>query len=137
MAYIEREAVEKAVFIKQEQERQHWIEYLKQFRGIAGYSSKEQTVDNWLRGYGEAVENLLAIFETLPAADVVEVKHGYWKRTEEPLGWQDVTLAECSVCGEGWLTDDNFSIEEFVDYWHYCPNCGAKMDLKEGADNGS
>lgn len=67
--------------------------------------------------------------------DYAEVKHGYWKQTEEPLGWQDVTLAECSVCGEGWLTDDNFSIEEFVDYWHYCPNCGAKMDLKEGADN--
>lgn len=72
--------------------------------------------------------------QQVPAADVVEVKHGYWKRTEEPLGWQDVTLAECSVCGEGWLTDDNFSIEEFVDYWHYCPNCGAKMDLKEGAE---
>jgi hypothetical protein len=71
--YIEREAVEKAVFIKQDQERQHWIEYLKQFRGTADYSSKEQAVDNWLRGYGEAVENLLAIFETLSTADVEKV----------------------------------------------------------------
>ncbi len=71
--YIEREAIEKAVLIKREQERQHWIEHLKQYRGTSIYSSKEQAVDNWLRGYGEAVENLLAIFETIPAADVVEV----------------------------------------------------------------
>lgn len=75
---------------------------------------------------------VLQMIAAAPAEDVAEAKHGYWKRTEEPLGWQEVTLAECSVCGEGWLTDDNFSIEEFVDYWHYCPNCGAKMDLKEG-----
>ena len=81
-----------------------------------------------------AVPLIIDAIEYAPAVDVVEVKHGYWKRTEEPLGWQDVTLAECSVCGEGWLTDDNFSIEEFVDYWHYCPNCGAKMDKKEGAE---
>jgi hypothetical protein len=87
--------------------------------------------DDSIKHTGKAIRKRLS---ELPPVDVVDVKHGYWKRTEEPLGWQDVTLAECSFCGEGWLTDDNFSIEEFVDYWHYCPNCGAKMDKKEGAE---
>ena len=44
-----------------------------------------------------------------PAADVVEVKHGVWVEGR--------TLEKCSVCGKKGFPD-----------WHYCPNCGAKMD---------
>ena len=61
-------------------------------------------------------------------ADVEEAKHGEWKRTEEPLGWQDVTCIECSACGESWVMDDDLSLDEYVEFWKYCPNCGAKMD---------
>lgn len=73
--YIERELAEKEVFIKQDQERQRWMEYLNQQKGTKEYSSAEKSVDNWLRGYGEAVENILAIFDKL-SADVEPVKHG-------------------------------------------------------------
>lgn len=50
--------------------------------------------------------------EQIPAADVVEVKHGEWK---------DLSSAEwqCSEC--------NYKVER----WNntpYCPNCGARMD---------
>lgn len=56
-------------------------------------------------------------------ADVVEVKHGYWiyDYSAGELGVTDAPLCEkCSVCGEYTVDEENF-----------CPNCGAKMDLKE------
>lgn len=68
--YINAEALEKAVFIKRDEERKYWIEYLEQHRSEAGYSEKEKAVDNWLRGYGEAVENLLAIIKEMPPCKV-------------------------------------------------------------------
>lgn len=42
-------------------------------------------------------------------ADYAEVKHGEWIEGK--------TLEKCSVCGKKGFPD-----------WHYCPNCGAKMD---------
>lgn len=47
-----------------------------------------------------------------PAADVVEVKYARWKGA----GMGDYY---CSLCNE------RFSIYKL---FHYCPNCGAKMD---------
>ena len=43
------------------------------------------------------------------------VKHGRWIEGK--------TLEKCSICGKKGFPD-----------WHYCPNCGAKMD--GGADHG-
>jgi hypothetical protein len=61
-------------------------------------------------------------------ADYVEVKHGYWKQTKEPLGVHDVDCIECSVCGESWVVDEDFDFEDCTKNWSFCPNCGAKMD---------
>ena len=66
-----------------------------------------------------------------PAADVTEVRRGKWLETQEPLGWCDVDCAECSVCHESWIIDEDSSIDDYESMWHYCPNCGAKMDGKE------
>lgn len=60
--------------------------------------------------------------------DMVEVKHGYWKQTQEPLGWKDIDCVECSACHETWILDEDFDFEFCKEVWHYCPNCGAKMD---------
>jgi hypothetical protein len=57
---------------------------------------------------------------------------GEWKQTEEPMGWHDIDCVECSACGESWVLDDNLDFDLIVEYWHYCPNCGAKM--KGGAE---
>ena len=54
-------------------------------------------------------------------------KEGERKHTEEPMGWHDVDVAECSACGESWVIDDDLDIELILDYWHYCPHCGAYM----------
>lgn len=74
-----------------------------------------------LRGMGYAAEDnpdmvktVSAVFDTAPAADVVEVRHGMWLRT--PTGW-----VYCSVCGEEPPEETNARTK-------YCPNCGAKMD---------
>lgn len=54
-----------------------------------------------------------------PTADVVEVKHGEWKRKGQDI--------YCSVCGNE-SAYNPFGASKFSDY---CPNCGAKMDGKE------
>lgn len=51
-----------------------------------------------------------------PAADVQEVRHGEWKQTN-PTD-ED---CYCSVCGYDALLAIDMA-------FHYCPNCGAKMD---------
>ena len=64
------------------------------------------------------INGALSFAKTLPAADVVEVKHGYWIENEDDF-W-----VMCSECGtEFW--DDQGSI---VNTYRYCPYCGAKMD---------
>ena len=60
--------------------------------------------------------------------DLVEVRHGEWLQTKEPLGWHDVDCVECSICHESWICDEDFDFEFCKEMWHYCPNCGAKMD---------
>lgn len=75
--------------------------------------------------------NLVRDERLAPTADVVEVKHGQWElhgNDDEP---------GCSYfCSSCWWNMDE---DEFLDNWShfkFCPNCGAKMDLKEGAENG-
>ena len=68
------------------------------------------------------------VIKSAPTADVVEVRRGKWVETQEPLGWCDVDCAECSVCHESWIIDEDSSIDDYEYMWHYCPNCGAKMD---------
>ena len=73
--YIKLSELEKAVFVKQEEEKQYWFDWLKQFRATKEYPIKETAVDNFLRGYGEAVLHMLSVNEQLllKSADVVEV----------------------------------------------------------------
>ena len=64
----------------------------------------------------------VAILNTFPAADVVEIKHGQWQKQ-----WHDNSLIghmyeECSICG--CIISDT---EKFWDC-NYCPNCGASMN---------
>lgn len=70
----------------------------------------------------------------IPAADVVEVKHGRWEDATWHNGWQTMT-ATCSNCHErGEVRVKRNECGEIVINSPCCPNCGAKMD--GGADNG-
>ena len=60
---------------------------------------------------------------TAPAADVAPVAHGKWEY--EPETANTYGVLKCSKCG--WWT-----IDPSIDgAYHYCPHCGAKMDLEE------
>ena len=58
----------------------------------------------------------------IPAADVVEVKHGYWK-WETKIEAQAQNRLYCSVCDKECLGKDNYYVKT-----EYCPHCFARMD---------
>ena len=60
--------------------------------------------------------------EEVPAADVVEVRHGWWIAKNADGSWRVDT---CSVCNK----DTHYV--RFAPEYDFCPNCGAKMDGKE------
>lgn len=75
----------------------------------------------------------------IPAADVAPVVHGRWMPVYESeiTGWDPAVAGRdpiggyiCSACKEESIYDCN---DEFV-LSNYCPNCGAKMDGKDGDD---
>ena len=64
--------------------------------------------------YGEMDVVLTSDIENATAVDAAPVVHGRWCF----MG----TWEECSICGHAIAVDDPHT--------NYCPNCGAKMDLK-------
>lgn len=88
-------------------EREKAIDEIDKWFDSVGYV----TVGKGLTSYGE----LIGCLEDTPTADVVEVKHGYW--IDGKCGHYKI----CSECNQ---------IADF--YFDYCPNCGAKMDGKDG-----
>lgn len=84
------------------------------------YIEKEKLFDcfdikNALGGY-YAIS--LTAINAIPAADVVEVRHGQWTKCHDELCY----WLACSVCGE--KIPKRFGTDY---YTNYCPNCGAKM----------
>lgn len=67
-------------------------------------------------------EALKEALSRVPAADVVEVRHGRWIYRQLPMPLSDGSkeCVECSVCHTHWDGKMN-----------YCPNCGSHMDLDE------
>ena len=63
--------------------------------------------------------------EAVPAADVVEVRHGRWEMA--PCnGVCDIRCSSCGYCpGIGFYSPN------------YCPNCGARMDKEDEHENQS
>lgn len=77
-------------------------------------------------GFLDCADEAREAIKNLPAADVAEVKHGKWIGTLYD-GYADGSPVyeefECSLCG----CEHNADGEPT---WSYCPDCGAKMDLK-------
>lgn len=72
---------------------------------VHGYSG-EEVVEKWNK--------------IMPAADVEEVRHGRWIKTDPG---NDTLFATCSQC--------NYPVDWWRGKTKYCPNCGAKMDLED------
>ncbi len=58
-----------------------------------------------------------------PAADVAPVRHGRWEVIEGMI-----ENAVCSNCGR--------HFQSYYEAYHYCPNCGAKMDGETEGNDG-
>ena len=70
------------------------------------------------RIHAQEHRRILHLLDNIPAADVVEVKHGRWVLNEHGQMF-------CCACGEF----PELAIEK-----PYCPNCGAKMDGGDSDD---
>lgn len=74
----------------------------------------------------ESGVKVLNMIEQTPTADVVEVKHGEWRKPlgDNGTGWncggEIKQILGCSCCGHFFQNAP----------YNYCPNCGAKMDVK-------
>jgi len=72
--------------------------------------------------YYKAVEVIESITQDIPIILQDTVKHGQWEISDIPC-----EHFKCSVCGGGaWYYD----YERDISKSRYCPNCGAKMDMK-------
>lgn len=99
MAYIEKEPI---------------IEFITK-----GLNNPDKT-----KAYGYDAIEILTEIEYAPTADVVEVKHGYWKKPQFSgrRGFYSVKDFVCNKCGAA------FGVEQGNLLMNYCPNCSAKMD---------
>lgn len=59
-------------------------------------------------------DDLKAVIESIPTADVQEIKHGKWDDTLDGI------TPYCTICG--------MSHRGFERTPPYCPHCGARMD---------
>lgn len=94
---------------------------------------KELNIANLHSGIVSALQNIV---DEIPAADVREVKRGYWETYEEEVyGIVPTEFKVCSKCGKEY--DSVFMSACCADFekdtiqFHYCPYCGAKMDGKD------
>jgi len=69
---------------------------------------------DWEYGYNCGIERAESEIESAPTVDAVPVRHGKW------ISNSPVTMRcnQCTYVASDWI------VHEF----HYCPNCGAKMD---------
>ena len=63
------------------------------------------------------------VLADIPGADVVPVVHGRWEVSTDE--WFETDVYTCSKCRENYVLVEGTPKENL---WHYCPNCGAKMD---------
>ena len=69
--------------------------------------------------------------DKMPAAAVVEVRHGRWAEYDGA----DKGFHYCSECkGQAFNYEENGEVIEALSDW--CPNCGARIDKEDGNEAG-
>lgn len=106
-----------------------YIDREEAIRAIEKYEGyfQEQLSSNNLLTKIEA----MCIISDVDDADVVPVRHGSWKNI-----YGDFSTAECSVCKSQFEVtferESNGALwDGFCEFYHYCPNCGAKMEKED------
>ena len=86
--------------------------------------------------YGIPLGDLVDTFSAIPAADVVEVRHGRWEFGKDlPDSFGSINKNKyhlyCSECRNQAFNKTVDNDPDFDVDTPYCPNCGAKMDKEE------
>ena len=63
---VEVDDISEQIIRKKSEVCNYWQNDVKQYRAMQGYSNIEHDIDNFLRGYNEAVEDILAILDGTP-----------------------------------------------------------------------
>lgn len=84
--------------------------------------------DSFLKTGNKAYSDIIALADAVPAADVVEVRHGRWIEADDMPRLDNTFPIRCSLCGQLMLAHPNDENPNF------CCNCGAKMDEVEDND---
>lgn len=79
-----------------------------------------KVVEHWKPAVSK--ESIIKALKSCKTADVVEVRHGYWK-WEKRIEPQATNRLYCSICDNECLSKGNYYVPST-----YCPNCGARMD---------
>lgn len=105
-------------------------EYIERAKVVEYLHSREGNFcDDIGKSWSAGMKAAASACEKFPVADVVPVVHGRWEKTEDDF-YMGLTIFKCSVCREEWVFEDMLDIEGLN--YHYCPNCGAKMDKEDG-----
>ena len=86
---------------------------------MAEYIDKQAFLDHMKRT--DRYFNVKFDIENFPNADVAPVRHGQWEEASDGDG------IVCPFCRTDFCT-----IIYDTEHFNYCPNCGAKMDEREG-----
>lgn len=63
---VDVDDISEKIIRKKAEVSDYWQNDVKQYRAMQGYSDIEHDVDNFLRGYNEAVEDILDILDGTP-----------------------------------------------------------------------
>ena len=86
---------------------------------MGDYIERDQAVRELVLDYAYAAADII---KKVPAANVRDDTHGWWKSYHESdFGWDEYGI-QCSVCGVRYDSNDvKFKL-------NFCPYCGANMD---------
>ena len=80
-----------------------------------------------------ALSTFLRLLDITPTADVAPVRHGMWVDVDR-MQMHDLhgvlTWGNSFMCTE--CNFKTFAVEGHMSQYHYCPNCGARMDGENG-----
>lgn len=76
-------------------------------------------------GIQNVLQSVMDCIIESPDIDVNPVRHGRWVEARRMVPPERHHRKYCSLCG-GWVLQDHFGRESMS---HYCPYCGAKMEL--------
>lgn len=92
---------------------------------MAEYIEREAAIDAAIEAHNiidnNPCQNIRDCINAIPAADVVPVRHGRWRKA---VGTSGIVRMSCTNCGFMRFPENDSREPMFA----YCPRCGARMD---------